>query len=357
MNVSLNTNPEHGIIEMTAPCRIDMGGTLDMAAFYYSLGRLQPVTFNIALALRTRVRLYPYKKGYVKVSSKGFDTAEFVLEDAPFDHPLGLMFAVAAYFDADGILIDIESASPPRSALGGSSVAAVALCGAFLKLTDPGISDDALRKQAAMTAFYIESSIASGPCGIQDHLAAAYGGVNAWYWKKHHTGPLYNKAEIIGAQGYKHIEDRLLIAYCGEPHESMNVNSTWVRQFLNGVNRKDWIEIVSCTHAFIKALSDEDYQKLYPLMNRETEIRRQMTPHVLDDIGVKLVDMANEINCGVRFTGAGGGGCVWALCEKENRPQLTSGWQQILKSRNSAFLLDTKIDPEGLIGKKDFQTG
>ena len=48
-----------------------------------------------------------------------------------FEHPMGLMFAIAAYFRAGGIHIQIESASPPRSALGGSSAAAVALVAAL----------------------------------------------------------------------------------------------------------------------------------------------------------------------------------------------------------------------------------
>src|SRR5210317_1977628 len=123
-------------IEASAPCRIDMGGTLDIPTFYYPLRHLSPCTFNIALALRTRVRLRPFSRGQVKISSRGFKDAQFPAAAAPFDHPMGLMFATAAFFNADGIHIDIESQSPPRSALGGSSAAAVALIAAFLKLKE-----------------------------------------------------------------------------------------------------------------------------------------------------------------------------------------------------------------------------
>ena len=121
-------------IEASAPCRIDMGGTLDISTFSYPLRYLAPCTFNIALGLRTRVRLQSYSRGRIKVSSRGFKDAQFSADAAPFDHPLGLMFATAAYFNARGIHIDIDSQSPPRSALGGSSVAAVALVAAFSKL-------------------------------------------------------------------------------------------------------------------------------------------------------------------------------------------------------------------------------
>jgi D-glycero-alpha-D-manno-heptose-7-phosphate kinase len=104
-----------------------MGGTLDIDTFRFPLHHFSPCTFNIALNLRTRVCLLPYRAGMVKVSSKGFKAAEYPFDQAPFDHPLGLIFAIAAYFRAEGVHIVIESSSPPRSALGGSSAAAVAL--------------------------------------------------------------------------------------------------------------------------------------------------------------------------------------------------------------------------------------
>ena len=340
-------------VVVTAPCRLDMGGTLDMTAFHYPMGHLNPVTFNIALDMRTRVRVSPFKKGWVRVASRGFESAEFPLKQAPFNHPLGLMFAVAAYFDADGVSIDIDSPSPPRSALGGSSVAAVALCAAFLSMGDEELNDDGLRKQASQIAYYIEGSIAGGPCGIQDHLAAAYGGVNAWYWQKSPDGISYTRTEVVDQTVYGLIEKRLLIAYCGEPHESLNVNSRWLTQFLSGTNRSDWAEIIHCTHAFIHALGKGDFPSIYPLMNRETELRRHMTPDVLDDVGVGLVDAAKGLSCGVRFTGAGGGGCIWALCEEKEMPTLSHRWHQVLSSKEGAMFLPCGIDPQGLLCKNE----
>ena len=99
----------------SAPCRIDMGGTLDISTFHYPLRHLSPCTVNIALDLRTRVKLLPYDSGQIKISSKGFRSAEYPLEQAPFDHPLGLMFAIGVYFRASGVHIHIDSSSPPRS--------------------------------------------------------------------------------------------------------------------------------------------------------------------------------------------------------------------------------------------------
>ena len=137
----------NGIITTSVPCRVDFGGTLDISTFYLPLNRANPSSVNIALDMRTRVTLSGFEGGRVKISSKGFEPAVFKPHKAPYDHPMGLMFAIADYFDAYGIHIEIESSSPPRSALGGSSSAAVAIVAAFFKLMgkpiEPGTVLDA----------------------------------------------------------------------------------------------------------------------------------------------------------------------------------------------------------------------
>ncbi|MDH3838968.1 MAG: galactokinase, partial [Desulfobacteraceae bacterium] len=84
-------------------------------------------------------------------------------------------------------------------------------------------------------------------------------------------------------------------------------------------------------------------------MNKETAIRRKMTPEVLDEIGKALVESAVKKSCGARFTGAGGGGCIWALGRAEDIDKLKGTWEGILSTRKDARLLSAKIDPEGLL--------
>jgi D-glycero-alpha-D-manno-heptose-7-phosphate kinase len=285
-------------IEASAPCRIDMGGTLDIRTFYYPLRQLSPCTFNIAVGLRTRVRLLPHHHERIKISSRGFESAEFPTDQAPFVHPLGLMFAIAAYFNARNIHIQIESPSPPRSALGGSSAAAVALIAACSKLMELADSSKPLsRSQIAVLAHGLEESVAGVPCGIQDQLAAAYGGVNAWMWPTSIQSPQFRRKAVLQKRFYKDFEQHLLVA----------------------------------------------------LMNRETAIRQKMTPDVLDEIGIQLTQAAVARHCGARFTGAGGGGCIWALGEVKHIDSLRVIWEEILSSENEAFLLDPKIDSRGLV--------
>jgi D-glycero-alpha-D-manno-heptose-7-phosphate kinase len=341
----LNQTP----IKTSAPCRIDMGGTLDIRSFYLPLGYLSPCTVNMALTLRTTVTLLPYEAGMIRVTSKGFDSAAFPLDTAPFTHPLGLVFAVAGYFRGEGVHVVIESASPPRSSLGGSSVAAVALVSAFgtagAKMgLGPGLSP----AQAALLAHAIEESVAGVPCGTQDQLAAAFGGVNAWYWKDGLAGTTFEQKALLPEGALADFGRHLLVAYCGIPHESRDVNTRWVSRFLAGENRNQWVEITDLTHQFEAAIQKMDIPAAIKAMNREMAIRREMTPDVLDDIGELLVTAANRVGCGARISGAGGGGCIWALGETANIYRLRTEWEPILDSRGDARLLTAEIDARGV---------
>ena len=340
---------EMGTVEASAPCRIDMGGTLDLSTFYLPLRHMKPCTFNAALDLRTRVSLEPYTAAKLKVSSRGFDSFEVDSAAAPFRHPLGLILAVAAYFNAQGVHIRIDSASPPRSALGGSSVAAVALIWAFCKALARAGHPMPEPEHVALLAQAIEQSVAGVPCGIQDQLAAVYGGVNAWTWPAAPGSPAFMRREIVPAAGCADFSKHLLVAYCGAPHVSQDINGTWVREFLAGRNRAIWRQIAAQCHAFIDALSVADYPLACNLMNAETDLRLHMTPDVLDSVGKQLVDAARKHGCGARFSGAGGGGCVWALGNPEEIGTLRTVWQGLVVVHPQAAILQTAVDATGIL--------
>jgi D-glycero-alpha-D-manno-heptose-7-phosphate kinase len=334
-------------LEASAPCRIDMGGTLDLSTFYLPLHHLKPCTFNAALDLRTRVTLGPFEAGRIRISSLGFEDLVVRSDQAPFNHPLGLMSAVAAYFQADGVHIDIRSGSPPRSALGGSSVAAVALIWAFSKALAKSGAPMPDRGDIAVLAHAIEQSVAGVPCGMQDQLAAVYGGVNGWHWQTDPSARPFKRQPL--SLDCDFFSKHLLVAYCGVPHVSKDINGSWVRQFVEGRQRETWHGILDCSRKFISAIAGGDFDAAQSLMNQETDLRRQLTPEVLDDMGEALVDAARKNHCGARFTGAGGGGCLWALGQPGQIERLNPVWTEILGRRESAGILETRVDADGLL--------
>ncbi len=336
---------ESGPVTASVPCRIDFGGTLDISTFYLPLSHLFPAGFNMALDLRTTVTLTPYVKGKVKISSLGFEDASFDQGKADFTHPMGLMFACAQFVNAHGLEIRIESSSPPRSALGGSSCASVAILAALYAAMDKPVDPVHL----TWLSHTIESSVARVPCGVQDQAAAAFGGVNLWHWKMGQTGPVFEKTPLYETpQETDGLNRHILVAYCGIPHESKNINGKWVDSFLKGTSRSGFERIAGLTKDFFSVLKRKAWDEAAAFMNEETALRLDMTPDVLDNTGKKLFESAKQNHCGARFTGAGGGGCVWAVGSAQNIEGLKKSWQGILDGVQNGQILDTRIDHQGI---------
>ncbi|PIE62028.1 MAG: galactokinase [Desulfobacterales bacterium] len=344
--MNFSTILEETGIHTSVPCRVDFGGTLDISTFYLSMSHLRPATFNIALDLRTHVRLRPWHPGRIKISSKGFETIERSRTDHNLENPMGLMVAVARYFNAHGVHIDINSTSPPRSALGGSSSAATAVIGAFYA----AMGEHPSPEHIAWLAHYLESAVAGVPCGVQDQTAAVFGGVNLWEWTFGENGPKFIQHELCSDGGKReNLNDHFLVAYCGLPHESKDINGKWVQAFKHGAAVETFERIIRLTKDFSAAMADGQFRQAAVLMNKETHLRQRLTPEVLDNTGKQLFETAALVNCGARFTGAGGGGCLWAVGQKEDINALTENWQQILEGVPGAGILDTKVDPRGIV--------
>lgn len=225
----------------------------------------------------------------------------------------------------------------------------MALIAAFSKVLGCMGKKDISRDRMVLLAHAIEQGVAGVPCGIQDQLAAAFGGVNAWSWPADPGSPPFAGSPLVKGEALRRLDRHLLVAYLGVTHASKDVNSTWVRQFITGNGRENWHEIVSLTQDFAGALARWDMRAAAEAMNRETALRKAMTPQVLDDMGDRLAAVAVETGCGARFTGAGGGGCLWAIGEADSVSTLKPLWGKMLAERPTAGLLDCRVDQQGVL--------
>lgn len=336
-------------IEASAPCRIDSGGTWDIKAMALPLERIEPTTVNMALSLRTRVELCPFKDGWVRIISEGFaHVEEQTMETPAFNSPFGLFFATVNHFGFHGLTVNITSDSPVKSALGGSSTALVALIKALSKLRkvigEKGLS----ARNIIYLGYHLEDGISGGDCGIQDQAAAVYGGVNRWIWHYGSGGSLSKREVLLDRKGEKEISDRILVAYCGKSHVSADINRSWIKAFLTGQTRSGWIKANYIVKSLAKAIKDREWNHAAGLLREEMSIRRDITPDVLIPITSKLIDLAEDTGCGARFAGAGGGGSVWALGEPHRIRRLRKIWETALAPVKDAGILDCAIDHVGV---------
>jgi len=340
---------KEGEVVASAPCRLDVGGTWDLKVFALLYRHILPATTNMALSLRTKVRLKPYKENWVKISDVTA-SEEYRIVDLHFDTRFGLLFAIVSHFNVHGMEIQLSYEAPPRSGLGGSGVLAVTTIAALSKACELLDMSAISKPKMVELAHDIEDGLRYSFTGMQDQCAAAYGGVNKWIWTYASPTGKFKQEQLLSHEEHEDLEKRLVVAYIGRAHDSSDVNSQQVAWFLNGRTRKPWFRINQIANEFASALKSSDWEKAGSLINEETELRIEMVPSRITPVGKTLWEIAEEHSAGFATAGAGNGGCVWALCrEPDYATELKSRWVEALNKVETAKVLDTKIDGKGLV--------
>lgn len=325
-----------------APYRIDAGGTWDIKALALPFQSQNPVTLNAALGLGVEVELLPYKRGFILIRSSHYPELGGPLETVSFRGPLGLFAMCLKYFDLDGVSVTIRPSLPPGSALGGSSSALIALLVSIKALLNLEMEDEKL----VTLAYHLEDIHQSGGAGMQDHLAAFYGGVHLWRWR-YGSYPFF-EGEELSMVAFEELRKRVLVAYVGSSHFSPGLNKAYISEFMEGTKRKLWLKANEIVGDLWHAIKDQNWKEAASLLKQETQLRKEITPDAFKDPFLnELIQRAEEYGCGARFTGAGGGGCVWALGDIDQIEHLKDGWKSLMSKEEGAFVLHTTIGKEG----------
>lgn len=337
------------IVSASAPCRIDAGGTWDIRALALPCRIELPATVNIALDLRTYVQLLPYEEGSIKISSSGFHEAESANVDSiPFDSRFGLFFAAASHFGFHGLEIRIESSSPVQAAMGGSSTALVALLHALSHLEKRFAGAERPRDEILRLAFVLEDSLSGGFCGMQDHAAAVYGGVNRWFWS-YGEGGLCQRDRLVDKESAGLLNERLVVAHSGKRHVSSLTNRKWVADFLSGRTRQGWIEVNRIVNDFAGCIRRKTWKEAVVFLRKEMDLRHSLTPEAFTPLTESMVARAEDEGGAARFAGAGAGGAVWALApDKEIALSIRNAWEKLLADKSGAAVLKCRTDHSGV---------
>jgi D-glycero-alpha-D-manno-heptose-7-phosphate kinase len=354
-------------LESSAPHRLDVGGTWDLKALALPYEHIVPSTVNIAIALKTRVRLQPYLSGRVRITDGTYAEA-FALAEVPFDSRFGLLWAIVSHLQVDGFEMQLRYEAPSRAGLGGSGTLAVAVLAALMRASHPGESDflsPSRKVEIVELAHQLEDGLHFSYTGMQDQAAAAFGGVNLWEWRyaarTDHPGGrdgteshaeryrLFTREPVLPPARHAELSDRLIVAYIGQSHQSSDVNARQVADFYAGSTRGQWLEINRIARDFHAALRAGEYAKAAALALREHEIRINLVPSRITPIGRALQARAEACGCGFAVSGAGNGGCVWSLAPDPALAEVVRGhWRQMLSSVETARVLDAPVDGTGV---------
>ncbi len=215
----------------------------------------------------------------------------------------------AEYGKVFSIAIHLRSDAPPGASLGTSAAVTVALIGALDCLTPGRLS----AHEIALQAQQVETVQLGWQCGIQDQIAAAYGGINFidMIQYPHAAVSPIRPAEAITWE----LQNRLLVVYMGQPHQSSEVHEKVIAHLEDAGPQEARLEYLRTTAEPARdALLDGDFVALGQTFIGNTEGQRRLHPDLINPKADQIIEIArNHHTLGWKVNGAGGAGGAIAL--------------------------------------------
>jgi D-glycero-alpha-D-manno-heptose-7-phosphate kinase len=297
-------------VSASAPTRIDLaGGTLDIWPLSVLVPEAQ--TVNLAIELRANATAEPRNDGRVQVISR--DRGRQATRRLPFDPhgadgPLALLLRLAAAFEPPGgVTLITRAAAPAGAGLGGSSSLGVAAAAALAKLSGARLGRERLLRRV-MNLETIELRV---PTGDQDYRAALHGGLATYHYSPDGT----TREALPCPPG---LEQRLVLAYTGQPRSSGFSNWKMFRRFIDGEARtvRNFEAIARVARQLADALRERDLDEAGRLLGEEGRLRNRLAPTVATKALLRADRAARSAGAlGTKVCGAGGGGCLVAFAQ------------------------------------------
>jgi D-glycero-alpha-D-manno-heptose-7-phosphate kinase len=294
-------------VAVFAPCRIAFaGGGTDLPAY---ANRFGGAVLSAAVSLGARVRVRPLDIRTVTLILDDFevradygDVAE-ILQDPRAEVAL-VGRTLAELRPAGGVEVIVRTGLPPGSGLGASGAVGVAAAYALHLFA----GRHPAREEVAEAASVIEIEKVGRPVGRQDQYAAAFGGLNYFYFEKDNV-----RREPMNLEPSKRrdFERHFMLFFSGRRRDSAEVLSDQRARVAGGDERT-----LECLHG-LKALAHEmrlalpagDWQRFGELMHRAWLAKKEVSPNVADDRAAAACARAREAGAwAVKVTGAGAGG-------------------------------------------------
>ncbi len=265
------------------------------------------------------------------------------VSEIEYNNDLDLIKAVVKAMNETGYGLDVflRSDIPPKSGLGSSASAFVALIGLFnhlrgeKRLTNYEIAELAYRLER------IELGIGGG---YQDQYATTFGGLNFIEFFPTHVrvNPLRIKADHL-----RELEKNLVLAHLSERGSSGDIVADQAQKY----NQKDAVVVEAMD--MIRDIAQEmkyalirgDLERFGSLLHEGWEHKKRFSPLITTSEINKIYELARKHGAiGGKITGAGGGGHFLFYCEP-NKEQIVAEKLHEVGAKIIPFTFDT----EGLV--------
>lgn len=300
-----------------APFRVSFfGGGTDFYDYYAVYGGQVLSTTIDKYCYVTMRHLPPY---FEYRNQATYSEIERFNEPEQVRHPL--IRAALQYIPTERIQIGYDADLPARSGIGSSSSFAVALLLGLHKMH--GEAPD--RMTLAREAIHLEREMCRESGGVQDQLAAAFGGLNQI--KMSADGFEVCPVQIPESRK-KQLQDNLLLAFTGFTRFSGIVSEEQQKKIRD--NTTALHEMRAMTDEALRLLTDGRTDDFGRLLHEEWTLKRTLSSQITtESIDALYAQMLREGAYGGKLLGAGNGGFLLLYVPFEEREAFCSRFPSI----------------------------
>ncbi len=306
------------VIMARAPVRnADLGGWRDTRLF--SSGKV----LNMAIRLYTYVTLVASREGGVHIESHDIGDSEDIrsVREMEYAGTLGLLKAAIGSSGATGGLkLIVRSEAPPASGLGSSAALAVATLGALYRHRGTSF----LPHQIATNAQRLETEYLKLECGVQDQVAAAFGGIN--FIEVNYPEARVTPVPVSDATLCE-LETAMLVVYTGKSHFSSATHKNVIRNFEKRDPRvlRAFENLDTTAELGLEALMRGSVSDYAEALNRNWEWQKQLHESITTPAVEELHRRAQRLGCiGFKLNGAGAGGTAVLICARNTHKAIVA---------------------------------
>lgn len=294
------------------------GGGTDMASFYEEYGgAVLSTTFDKYCYVNVRhlPRFFDYKTELVYAKTERVNKFDEIV------HPL--IRNAMEYKNIHEIRLTYDADLPARTGLGTSSSFAVGMLNAFYALKGKQVD----KKRLADEAIYLERVLCKESGGIQDQIAASFGGFNRIDMD---SNGYVVKPVIMSNQRKKALNDNLLLFFTGISRFSAKVQDSTKKSIHD--KTKELLEMKSLVDVAENVLTaKKDLNEFGKLLDYTWKLKRSVSSAISTDTIDELY--AKAINAGAlggKLLGAGGGGFLLFYVEKDKQANVKKALNNLL---------------------------
>lgn len=294
------------------------GGGTDYEGFYKEYGgSVISTTFDKYCYVNVRhlPRFFDYKTHLT------YSKMEYVKCNEEIEHPA--IREAMKLLDMHELRIVYDADLPAKSGLGTSSSFAVGMLNAFHAIKGQYMDN----RRLAEEAIYLERVLCNESGGIQDQIAAAYGGLNRINFSK--TGFEVNPL-IMAPERKIELDNNLLLFFTGFSRFSSDIAKT--QQEAVKDKNKELLEMLDIVDEAEKIMTSKcSLNEFGRLLDTSWKIKRGITSKISND-SIDLL-YAKAIKAGAlggKLLGAGGGGFLLFYVEQDKKESVKKALKDLL---------------------------